>query len=105
MTSSLASASPAAAATAPNSSMHCWPAPPWTSSSELIADAIAPFSGRPQVTAMRAIAIDGACGPWSTAATSAASSRRDCAGSGTSPRSISQIMSGKRSVPISSWIG
>ena len=57
-----------------SSSMHCWPAPPCTSSSALIADAIAPLSGRPQVTAMREIAIDGACGPWSTAATSAASS-------------------------------
>ena len=85
--------------------MHCWPAPPWTSSSTLIADAIAPLSGRPQVTAMREIAIDGACGPWSTAATSAASSKRACSGDGSSPRSISQIISGKLSVPISSWIG
>ncbi len=85
--------------------MHCWPAPPWTSSSALIADAIAPLSGRPQVTPMRAIAIDGACGPWSTAATSAASSSAACAGVGISPRSISHTISGKRSVPISSWIG
>jgi len=40
--------------------MHCWPAPPWMSSSTLIADAMAPLTGRPQVTAIRAIAIDGA---------------------------------------------
>ena len=53
--------------------MQPWPAPPWMSSSALIADAIAPFNGSPQVIAMREIAIDGACGPWSTAATSVAS--------------------------------
>ena len=51
----------------------------------------------PQVTAMRAIAIDGACGPWSTAATSAASSSSACACVGSSPRSISQIICGKQS--------
>ena len=75
------------------------------SSSALIADAIAPLSGRPQVTAIRAIAIDGACGPWSTAATSAASSSRASAGVGTSPRSISHTICAKPSLPISSWIG
>ena len=58
--------------------MHCCPAPPWMSSSALIADAIAPLIGSPQVTAMREIAIDGACGPWSTPATSAASSSFAC---------------------------
>ena len=36
----------------------------------------------PQVAAMRAAAMEGACGPWSTAATSAASSSAACAGDG-----------------------
>ena len=85
--------------------MHCWPAPPWMSSSTLIAEAIAPLTGSPQVTAIRAIAIDGACGPWSTPGTIAASRRSDCPREGSSPRSISQIMSGKRTRPISSSIG
>ncbi len=85
--------------------MHCWPAPPWMSSSTLTADAIAPFTGSPQVTAMRAIAIDGACGPWSTPGTSAASSRLAWSRVGNSPRSISQIISGKRTRPISSSMG
>ena len=44
---------------------------------------------------MREIAIDGACGPWSTAATRRPRAGRDCAGVGSSPRSISQIMCGK----------
>ena len=51
------------------------------------------------------IAIDGACGPWSTPGTSAASSKSDCPRVGRSPRSISQIMSGNRTRPISSSIG
>jgi hypothetical protein len=58
--------------------------------------AIALLSDAPQVTAMRAVAIDGACGPWSTAATSAASSSRACGRRRhRSPRSISQIIWGK----------
>ncbi len=85
--------------------MHCSPAPPWTSSSTLIAEAIAPFIGRPHDTAICAIAIDGACGPWSTPGTIAASSRSPCARVGSSPRSMSQIMSGKRTLPISCSIG
>ena len=85
--------------------MHCWPAPPCTSSSTLIAEAIAPLTGSPQVTAMREIAIDGACGPWSTPGTSAASRSSACAAVGSSPRSISQIISGKRTRPISCSIG
>ena len=85
---------PHAPSIAAYSSMHCCPAPPWMSSSALIALAIAPLSGRPQVTAMREIAIDGACGPWSTAATSAASSRRACSRVGSSPRSISHTICG-----------
>ena len=67
-----------------------------------MADAIAPLIRAPQVTAIRAIAMDGACGPWSTDATSAASSRADCAREGSSPRSISQMVSTKLTVPISS---
>ena len=46
----------------------------------------------PQVAAIRATAIDGACGPWSTAATSAASSSAPAPAVGRSPRSISQII-------------
>lgn len=87
------------------SSMHCCPAPPWTSSSTLIADAIAPFSGSPQVTDIRLIAMDGACGPWSTEATSAASSRPAWSALGRSPRSISQIICGKLIRPINCSIG
>ena len=85
--------------------MHCWPAPPCTSSSTLTALAMAPFTGSPQLTAMREIAIEGACGPWSTPATMAASSKADCSRAGSSPRSISQAMSGKLMRPIRSWIG
>jgi hypothetical protein len=33
------------------------------------------------------------------------SSRRACSGDGRLPRTISQIISGKVSAPISSWIG
>ena len=58
----------------------------------------------PQVAAMRAMAIDGACGPWSTAAPSAMPSSSACASLGSSPRSISQIIAGKQMRPISSWI-
>ena len=82
--------------------MHCWPGPPWTSSRTLIAEAIAPLMRAPQVIAIRAIAIDGAWGPWSTDATSAASSSAACARDGSSPRSISQIVSTKPTFPISS---
>jgi hypothetical protein len=67
--------------------------------------AIAPLSPSPQVTAMRAAAMEGACGPWSTAATSACSRSRACASEGMSPRVISQIICGKVSRPISSSIG
>ena len=59
----------------------------------------------PQVTAIRAIAIEGAWGPWSTDATIAASSSAASARVGSSPRSISQIVSTKPALPISSWIG
>jgi hypothetical protein len=71
----------------------------------LTADARAPFSGSPQVTDMRPIAIDGACGPWSTADTNAASSKRACAADGISPSSISQIICGKLTAPIHCSIG
>ena len=54
---------------------------------------------------MRAIAIEGACGPWSTAAISAVPSSSACASLGNSPRSISQIIAGKLTRPISSSIG
>jgi hypothetical protein len=57
----------------------------------------------PHVAAMRAAAIDGACGPWSTAATSAASRRVAWRGSGGVPRSMSQMMSTRPALPISSW--
>ena len=59
----------------------------------------------PQVAAMRAMAIDGACGPWSTAAISAVPSRSAWPSLGSSPRSISQIIAGKLIRPISSSIG
>ena len=85
--------------------MHCWPGPPWTSSSTLIAEAIAPLTGTPHVVAIRAIAIDGAWGPWSTDATSAASKRAACARDGSSPRSMSQMVSTKPTFPMSSWMG
>lgn len=48
----------------------------------------------PPVIAMREIAMDGACGPGSTPATSAASSRRAWPGAGNSPRVISQTICG-----------
>ena len=60
-----------------------------------MAEAMAPFIGSPQVTAIREIAIDGACGPWSTAATKAASSNFACARLGTSPLSISHTICAK----------
>ena len=85
--------------------MHCSPAPPWMSSRTLIAEAIAPLSGRPQVTAIRLIAIEGACGPWSTAETKAASSSAPCSGDGMSPLSINQIICGKLMAPMSCSIG
>ena len=66
---------------------------------------MAPFSGRPQLTAMRATAMEGAWGPWSTEATSAASSRLASAALGNSPRSISQMVAGNETAPISSSIG
>ena len=56
-----------------------------------MADAMAPFTGKPQLTAILEMAIDGACGPWSTPGTSAASSRSDCPRDGRSPRSISSL--------------
>ena len=55
----------------PKKASACSPAPPWTSPSTLIADAMALLMPTPQVAAMRAMAIDGACGPWSTAEQSA----------------------------------
>ncbi|WRL64212.1 hypothetical protein U6N30_32450 [Blastococcus brunescens] len=67
--------------------------------------ATAEFSPTPQVAAMRAAAIDGACGPWSTDATSAASSSRDCASVGSSPRSSSHAVSTRESRPISCSTG
>jgi hypothetical protein len=75
------------------------------SSSTLMADAMAPFSGKPQVTDIRLIAIEGACGPWSTADTSAASSSAACSADGICPRSISQIICGKLIAPMSCSMG
>ena len=74
------------------SSTACSPAPPCTSPSTLTAEAIALLSPTPQVAAMRAMAMLGACGPWSTADISAASSSAPCAFVGSSPRVISQII-------------
>ena len=68
-------------------------------------DAIAPLTGNPHVTAIREIEIDGACGPWSTPATSAASSSLARSAVGRSPRSISQTICGNVSSPMSSSIG
>jgi hypothetical protein len=56
----------------------------------LTALAMALLMPTPQVAAIRAIAIAGDCGPWSTPATSARSSSRACAGDGRSPRSSIQ---------------
>ena len=61
-------------------------------------------TGSPQVTPMREMAIEGACGPWSTPGTSAASSRAAWPRVGSSPRSISQIMSANPTWPIRSWM-
>src|SRR6266516_4497714 len=58
-----------------SSCAHCCPAPPCTSPSRLTPVATALLRPMPQVAAMRAAAMEGACGPWSTAATSAASSK------------------------------
>ena len=58
----------------------------------------------PQVAAMRAIAMDGACGPWSTAAARAMPSSSAWASVGNAPRSISQIVAGKLTRPMSSSI-
>ena len=66
---------------------------------------MAPLIDSPQVMAMREMAIDGACGPWSTAATIAASSSLARSAVGNSLRNITQIISGKLSFPIRSWIG
>ncbi|BBJ44240.1 hypothetical protein SSPO_069580 [Streptomyces antimycoticus] len=67
--------------------------------------ATALFSPSPQVAAMRAAAIDGAWGPWSTAATSAASSSRPWVRVGNSPRGISQMVSAKDIWPINCSTG
>jgi hypothetical protein len=67
--------------------------------------ATALLSPMPQVAAMRATAIDGACGPWSTDATSAASSSRSWPGVGSSPRSSSQMTATKPAWPMRSWTG
>ena len=85
-------------------STHCSPAPPCTSPSTFIADAIALFRPTPQVAAMRAIAMLGAWGPWSTAAISAMSSSWACSAPGSSPRVISQIICAKLTCPIRSSI-
>ena len=86
-------------------STACSPAPPCTSPSTFTADAIALFKPTPHVAAMRAMAMLGAWGPWSTAAISAASSSRASPADGSSPRVISQIIWAKLTLPISSWIG
>ena len=39
--------------------MHCWPGPPWMSSSTLMPDAIAPLTGTPHVVAIRAMNVGG----------------------------------------------
>ena len=70
-----------------------------------MAEAIAPLSGTPHVIAIREMAIDGACGPWSTADTRAASMSRAWGRVGNSPRNISQIISGKVTWPMSSSMG
>ena len=75
------------------------------SSRTLIAEAMAPLSGSPHVTDMRDTAIAGACGPWSTAETRAASNSFAWARLGSSPRSMSQIISGKVTLPMSSSMG
>ena len=59
-----------------------------------MADAIAPFSGKPQVTDIWPIAIDGACGPWSTAETSAASSSSSCAATAARPAASARSSAG-----------
>jgi hypothetical protein len=83
-------------------SMHCSPAPPCTSPRVLTPLAIALFRPMPQVIAMRATAIEGACGPWSTDETRAASRSRSCPAVGASPRNSSQMTPTKVVVPISS---
>jgi hypothetical protein len=70
-----------------------------------MALAMALLSPTPQVTAIRATAIDGACGPWSTPATRAASSRAACATVGMSPRTMSQIIAPNPVLPMRSWTG
>lgn len=67
-----------------------------------MAEAIAPLSPMPQVAAIRAIAMLGACGPWSTADISAASSNSACTRLGSSPRVINQIIWAKLIRPINS---
>ena len=67
--------------------------------------AIAVLSPTPQVIAIRAAAIDGACGPWSTDNTSAASSSVASPGAGSEPRISSQIIAGRLVEPIRSWTG
>ena len=64
--------------------------------------AMAVLSPTPQVAAIRAAAIDGACGPWSTDATRAASSSAASPGAGSEPRISSQITDGRLADPISS---
>jgi hypothetical protein len=63
------------------------------------------LTGAPQVVAIRAIAIEGAAGPWSTDATSAASKSSASARDGSSPRSMSQMVSTNPTFPMSSWMG
>jgi hypothetical protein len=87
------------------SSTHCCPAPPCTSPSAFTPDAIALLSPTPQVAAIRAIAIDGACGPWSTEDTIAASNRADSRWLGTDPRTISQIVETRPALPMRSCTG
>ena len=70
-----------------------------------MAEAIAPFRLGPQVAAMREIAMEGACGPWSTPATRAASSRAACGFVGSSPMSMSQIIWGNVTFPMSCSMG
>ena len=68
-----------------SSSTNCSPAPPCTSPSMPTPVAIAVLRPTPQVAAIRAAAMDGACGPWSTDATRAASSSAASAGTAVNP--------------------
>ncbi len=62
-------------------------------------------AGGEALAVIRAAAIDGACGPWSTPATNAASSSAASSADGSREAVISQIICGKETLPIKSSIG